>query len=73
MPFRARIVHFDTGQQRLTGSCIDARVGSRGSNLRQVNELNFPGFRGYPALAGTAMALALATLSGCGGDKGGAA
>ncbi|SUJ24683.1 Probable efflux pump periplasmic linker ttgA precursor [Sphingomonas paucimobilis] len=57
----------------MTGSCIDARVGSRGSNLRQVNELNFPGFRGYPALAGTAMALALATLSGCGGDKGGAA
>nr|WP_322963088.1 efflux RND transporter periplasmic adaptor subunit [Sphingomonas sp. SGZ-02] len=38
-----------------------------------MNELNFPGFRGRNVLAGTAMALALATLSGCGGDKGGAA
>ncbi|HJO64600.1 MAG TPA: biotin/lipoyl-binding protein, partial [Sphingomonas sanguinis] len=38
-----------------------------------MNELNFAGFRGHRVLAGTAMALALVSLSACGGsEKGGA-
>nr|WP_261269147.1 efflux RND transporter periplasmic adaptor subunit [Sphingomonas sp. LC-1] len=38
-----------------------------------MDDLNFPGFRGRRALAGTAMVLALASVSACGGgDKGGA-
>jgi len=63
-------VQFDTGQQRFAVSRIKARAGSA-AQFRQVNELNFAGFRGRPALAGTAMALALVSLSACGGgDKG---
>ena len=65
-------MQFDIRQQRFVGSRIRARAVSA-ANFRQVNELNFAGFRGRPVLAGTAMALALASVSACGGgDKGGA-
>ncbi len=65
-------MQFDTCQQRFAGSRIKARAVTA-ANLRQVNELNFAGFRGHRVLAGTAMALALMSLSACGGsEKGGA-
>lgn len=61
-------MQFDTRQQRFAGSRIKARAVSA-ANLRQVNELNFAGFRGRPVLAGTAMALALVSVSACGGGN----
>lgn len=65
-------MQFDTCQQRFAGSRIEARAATA-ANLRQVDELNFAGFRGHRVLAGTAMALALVSVSACGGsEKGGA-